>query len=66
MQRNALQPLLVFPLRTSATPRLCVENTVSFRRDGLDCRPPIPHTDILTGRCHIANHEPLPSVTNTR
>jgi len=27
-QRNALQPLLVFPLRTSAPSRPCVENTV--------------------------------------
>jgi len=55
-QRIALQPLLVFPLRASATPHPCVENTLSFRRDGPYCRPHIPHADILTGRCHIANH----------
>lgn len=35
---------------SSATPRLCVENTLSFRRDGLYCRHYIPRTDILTGR----------------
>jgi hypothetical protein len=55
MQRNALHPLLVFPLRTSATPRPCVENTVTFRCDGPDCRPHIPRTNILAGRCDIAN-----------
>jgi len=56
MQRIALQPLLVFPLRTSATPHSCVENTVFFRCDGPDCRPHILCTDSPTGRRYVANH----------
>ncbi len=55
MQRIALQPLLVFPLRTSATPRPCVENAVTFRCDVPDCRPHNPRTNILSGRCGIVN-----------